>query len=283
MIFSLVVPTLHRTAEVNQLLRSIAGQKIKGVDLKKDVEVIVVDQNPDERLADILGSYGESLTIRRVQSPAMGLSHAKNVGLKSVRGKYVAFPDDDCFYAPETLERVYRAFGESGAGTALFGRSLEKESGRYLLRYPEKELTISTPDSPEVFLGLQIAQFYPADKAERVGGFDLRFGIGGRWGSGEETDFAIRFLKAGGRIQYRPEILVYHPLVVPDTMPLEKVRRYAAGFGALCRKQGLFRLLAVKAVKQMAGALFYLATARPRKAVVAWNVALFRLKGYLQY
>lgn len=43
--FSLIVATIGRTAEFSVLLESLAGQETR------DFELIVVDQNPDDRLS----------------------------------------------------------------------------------------------------------------------------------------------------------------------------------------------------------------------------------------
>ena len=42
--FSLIVPTINRAAETERLFQSLAVQRYQ------DLEVIVVDQNPDENL-----------------------------------------------------------------------------------------------------------------------------------------------------------------------------------------------------------------------------------------
>lgn len=284
MILSLVVPTIHRTVELDRLLSSICAQKAGDLDLARDLEVLIVDQNPDDRLEGVLAPHRDRLTLVHLKAPPLGQSHAKNLGLEKARGRFVSFPDDDCHYAPDTLEKVLRAFQETGDGSALFGRALDPETGRFLLDYPVSHPPIVSPtDLKGVFLGIQIAQFFTLEMARRVGDFDVDLCSGGKWGSGEEADFVLRFLKTGGRVEYRPEILVYHPLVVPDSMPLEKVRRYATGFGALCRKQGLLGFLAVKAAKQLLGALYFFVTGRWRRALVAWNVGLFRIHGYRRY
>lgn len=282
MILSLVVPTVGRTAELDRLMDSLA--KGMGGLRPEDLEVIIVDQNGDDRLVSVLAPYASKLTLVHLRAQSRGQSNAKNVGMKEARGKYVGFPDDDCYYAPDTIEKVLEAFRETGDRSALFGRAQDPETGRFLLDYPASRPPIVSPtDLGGVFLGIQIAQFFTLDMARRVGDFDLDLCSGGRWGSGEEADYVLRFLKTGGRIEYRPEILVHHPLVVPDSMTIEKVRRYATGFGALCRKQRLPWFLALKAAKQMAGALVFLLMGRWKRAVTAWNVGLFRIRGFLDY
>jgi glycosyltransferase involved in cell wall biosynthesis len=250
----------------------------------EDLEVLVVDQNGDDRLVPVLAPYVSRFALVHLRAPSLGQSNAKNIGLKKATGRYVGFPDDDCYYAPDTLEKTLRAFQGTGDRCALFGRAQDTETGKFLLEYPSRPRSIVSPsDMTGVFLGIQIAQFFTLEMARQVGDFDVDLCSGGRWGSGEEADYVLRFLKNGGRIEYRPEILVHHPLVVPDSMTIEKVRRYATGFGALCRKQGLPSFLAFKAAKQMIGALVFLLTGRWKRAVTAWNVGLFRVRGYLEY
>ena len=282
MIFSLIVPTLGRTLELGQLMASLSGGM--GSLRPEDLEVLVVDQNGDDRLVPVLAPYVSRFALIHLRAPSLGQSNAKNIGLKRATGRYVGFPDDDCYYAPDTFEKTLRAFQETGDRYALFGRAQDPETGRFLLDYPlNYPPIVSSKDLKGVFLGIQIAQFFTLEMARRVGDFDVDLCSGGKWGSGEEADFVLRFLKIGGRIEYRPEILVHHPLVVPDSMTIEKVRRYATGFGALCRKQGLPGFLVFKAAKQMIGAFVFLLTGRWKKAVTAWNVGLFRIRGYLEY
>ena len=49
--FSLIVATLGRTAELRRLLESLAVQT------HQDFEVIVVDQNTDDRVSQILAPF----------------------------------------------------------------------------------------------------------------------------------------------------------------------------------------------------------------------------------
>ena len=281
-VFSLVVPTIYRTAEVGALLESIACQELKNFALG-EIEVLVVDQNQDGRLDAILKDYGARLSIKHLKIQPRGLSNARNAGLAEAKGRFVAFPDDDCHYAPDTLEKVYGFFKETGNEFGLFIRAQDPLTKIDFLKYPSEQKLIRSPRDGNVFLGVSISQFYSAEMLSKMGMFDEKFGIGGQWGSGEETDFAIRCLKTGYPIQFRPDILVCHPLVVSDNMERAKLRKYAVGFGALCRKQGLYGLMFLKALKQMAGMFFFTLKFDLKSAANCRVILSGRAEGFWKY
>src|SRR2546427_827401 len=97
--FSLVQATLGRTGELARFLRELDQQTYRSF------ELIVVDQNPDQRLAPILAPYESRFPVFHVRSEK-GLSRARNVGMRQIGGDVVAFPDDDCWYPPHLLEWV---------------------------------------------------------------------------------------------------------------------------------------------------------------------------------
>lgn len=97
---SLVLATVGRTDELSVALDSIALQS------EHPAEVIVVDQNGDDRLVPIVQRAREQgLVIHHLHSQPPALSRARNVGLNAAVGDVVAFPDDDCWYEPTTLDR----------------------------------------------------------------------------------------------------------------------------------------------------------------------------------
>jgi glycosyltransferase involved in cell wall biosynthesis len=99
---SLIVATLNRVTELERLLNSLEAQSYR------DFEVLVVDQNPDERLLPVLDAH-DGLTIRHLRSQR-GLSRARNVGLRVAGGDIISIPDDDCWYPPDLLRNLTEWF-----------------------------------------------------------------------------------------------------------------------------------------------------------------------------
>ncbi|HZC29124.1 MAG TPA: glycosyltransferase family A protein, partial [Gaiellaceae bacterium] len=108
--FDLVVATVGRTEEPARLLASLERQTYRRF------RVLLVDQNPDERLEPLTRPGVERL------SAAAGLSRARNVALARVAAEVVAFPDDDCVYPDDLLERVARRFAAERSLDGLTGR-----------------------------------------------------------------------------------------------------------------------------------------------------------------
>src|SRR5580692_7639105 len=95
--FSLIVPTAGRTTEVTELLRSIVAQN------RTDVELIVVDQNDDDRIVPLLETLPGGIAVVHLRQHEKGSPVARNAGLDAASGEIIAFPDDDCWYPVDLL------------------------------------------------------------------------------------------------------------------------------------------------------------------------------------
>lgn len=281
-IFSLIVPTLGRTDELGRLLASIRAQRLVSFSLS-EIEIIVIDQNVDDRLKPILAALPDlPITLHRI--PSKGLSHAKNQGLVRATGRIVAFPDDDCWLPENLLESVYGELQSAEFQKALIIRAEDPALKKPLLRYPFHRRVISATTKSSAFLGVQIGQFYPAGLLRGLC-FDERFGVGSStsWGSGEDTDFLLNVLARGHEAIFVPHLSIYHPWVGAESMTREKARFYALGFGALCAKHGLTGHWIGKVFLQLAKAIFHRLSRRKGTAKIAWITARSRFQGYLQF
>ncbi|WP_297215476.1 glycosyltransferase family 2 protein [uncultured Desulfovibrio sp.] len=223
-LFSLLIATVRRHAELERLLRSLRGQTLR------DMEILIADQNPPALLQDIYTEFSD-LPIQAVRVPNKGVSQARNAIISLARGTFLAFPDDDCWYAPDTLAQAVEAFRRHPDAGGILGfwtpfPNLPKPNGR------EQLLSATAMFSQ----GGTCVQFFRAEAVKGIR-FDPRLGPGTGlpYGCGEDTDYLLEVHKRAP-VWRCPSIRVFHPS--PDThLPSEaKITAYAAGRMFLLKK-----------------------------------------------
>ncbi len=271
---SLVVATLGRTTELAALCESLLAQH------DASLEVIVVDQNSDDRLVAVLRPFAERLAIRHVRSSVCNNSHARNVGIRLSAGDIVAFPDDDCLYPPGVLSRVRAAFASDAGLSALSGPAQSPQGGLGSGRWGSAPGEI-TPRS--VWHSVIAFNLFVRRRALlAVNGFDERFGVGARFGSCEENDLVLRIIENAGRAFYDPSLLIIHPDKRLTPVAVQRALRYGQGMGqALRRHRAPPNLVLRFLVRPLGGAMLNIALLRAGTARYYWNTFHGRLSGYL--
>jgi GT2 family glycosyltransferase len=246
--FDLVVATVDRTEELTALLGALAAQT------HRELRLVVVDQNDDNRVASLLGAH-PTLTTLHLRS-SRGLSRARNAALPHLAGDLVAFPDDDCLYPPDLLARVALRFAADDRLDGLSGHPVAAD-GRSVGRWPTRPGRITldtvwhTANSHTIFLR--------RDLVERTGTFDEALGLGSGtpWASGEELDYLVRGLRLGARIEYDPSVEITHPVKAVTREELVALgRRDGASVGyVLARNRYPIPTVARMLVRPAVGAL----------------------------
>lgn len=231
--FALILATVGRTVELNRLFDTLAAQSYR------DFEVIVVDQNRDDRLLPVLHRARYlGLVLRHLRHSPPNLALARNAGIAAADARWLGFPDDDCWYQPQTLARVALRSHRFDHPNGIVTRWVEQDP-------PYAPAALSWQRSSR-FRDLPVSSitlFFQRELLERIGGFDGRLGVGQWFGAAEETDIVLRALRAEARLVYEPGALVHHR-VAPDLGATSKVMRRAAtlrarGTGALYAKHRL--------------------------------------------
>jgi GT2 family glycosyltransferase len=256
--FDLVVATVDRVEPLDRLLDSLERQS------HRDFCVLLVDQNPDDRLEPVLGRHSGLDVVHR--RSARGLSRARNAVLDRLSAELVAFPDDDCVYTDDLLERVARRFAERPELDGLTGRAVGLD-GQSSSSWKADSAVLDRENLWNRAISFTV--FLRRATVARIGRFDERLGLGSGmpWHSGEEIDYLIRAVAAGARIEYDPELTVAH-----DEKPMSADGLRALGYrdgasvGYLLRKHRYpGRVLAPMLVRPLGGTLLSLARLdRPR-------------------
>jgi glycosyltransferase involved in cell wall biosynthesis len=228
--FSLIVPTLGRTTELSELFASIVNQK------RNDVELIVVDQNDDDRIVSLLHGVPSDVTVLHLRLKEKGQSAARNAGHETSSGEIIAFPDDDCWYPASLLDRVDDWFLKNPEYAVLAVGALDNDGVSSGNRWIQDACDISPVNVLRTTFCSSL--FVSGLARSRRVRFDPQMN------RGEETDFILRLLATGLRGRFDRALHIHHPRrdMLSGTVSRERARSYGAGMGRLVRRHSLVLL-----------------------------------------
>lgn len=231
---SLICATHDRSNELEQLLKSLITQTYK------NFEIIIVDQNKNGLIDEICKNYKQQLNLIHIKSEQLGLSFNRNIGIKAATGEILAFPDDDCTYYPDTLEKVAELFDQNEVDLIL-GQIRNRVNNKPIIRNWPKSVTKITNIRKILTLATSITIFCRKDPEIL---FDELFGVGSKFGAYEDSDLCTNYLKLNKKLLYSPSIEVLHP--EGDTiLNKNKAYNYGRGWGAFFAKHINFRILPI--------------------------------------
>jgi glycosyltransferase involved in cell wall biosynthesis len=228
--FSLIVPTLGRTTEVAELFASLVDQN------RSDMEIIVVDQNDDDRIVPLVRALPDRITVQHLRLREKHPSVARNAGLAASSGEIIAFPDDDCWYPPYLLNRIDTWFREHPEYSVLAVGALDNAGVTSGNRWIQDACDISPLNVLRTTFCSSL--FVCAATRERGIGFDPRMN------RGEETDFILRLLATGLKGRFDRGLHIHHPRrdMLSGTVSRARAISYGAGMGRLVRRHSLVLL-----------------------------------------
>ena len=98
---SIIMPTLGRVRYVKRAITSVFRQTYN------DWELIIVDSTPNDQIKQIINNLN-SRRVKYVKTGQRGVSLARNLGIKSSKGDFIAFIDSDAIWLPKKLEKQMR-------------------------------------------------------------------------------------------------------------------------------------------------------------------------------
>jgi glycosyltransferase involved in cell wall biosynthesis len=279
---SLVLATYGRADEFCRCLESLYAQE------DCNFEVLVMDQNPDDRLVDAIMKFQKmGLAVRHERLPKPGLSEARNAGLRIATGDIIGFPDDDCWYETQTVARIRQSFEESSMLSGVVADWVEQTRGGGNAH--SNSASLLSLNSWRDFRGgaaSSITLFLKRDLLISLNGFDNRLGVGQWYGAGEETDLVLRALEAGAQIKRSMQAKVHHAYVAANKSDTQvkpgTARARARGTGAIYAKHRLsLTTIARGLAAPILRALLRLQFGQSLQ--LAWDTSLGRFEGMRQW
>jgi glycosyltransferase involved in cell wall biosynthesis len=243
---------MGRTTEFGELINSLEKQTFK------DFELIVSDQNDDERLAPYL--RGKSFPITRLRSYP-GAAHARNAGIPYAVGSIITFPDDDCTYPTDLLEKLDSYFRDNSGLNVVCVRSCATPSEKTETRF---DATSGEIDRYNIWArSVEFTIFVESVWLKKVQ-FDPDMGVGAftPWQAEEGPDLLIRLQEQGATTRYEASLFIVHEQAYRtyDEKALTRAYKYACGRGYFLRKHGYpFWFIAYTCAKSLMGCFYQLA------------------------
>ncbi|WP_417749652.1 glycosyltransferase family 2 protein [Rosistilla oblonga] len=122
---SVVIPCYNRA---NQIGRAIASVRAQTVPVG---EIIVVDDGSTDNTVGVALSYGED--VRVLSQANAGAASARNRGIETACGEWVAFLDSDDEWHPEKIERQLDASNRFPGADLIFCDTMTRSAGQILM------------------------------------------------------------------------------------------------------------------------------------------------------
>lgn len=232
-LLTLIVCTRGRIEPLPRLVHSLRLQTSRAF------EIVLVDQNPPGYLDDVLAEFPQDVALKHVHC-IPGLSRARNLGLAHAAGTIVAFPDDDCWYPPDVIDRVFDHFRAQPNLSILTGPTHDEAGRDSNGAFLRRRQTVTRANV--WWAGNSNCIFARREVFARIGMFNEELGVGSgtQYGSGEETDLLLRAIAAGVMVEFIDTLYTHHPQVVSrmDASTVSRTQSYACGNGRILRLNG---------------------------------------------
>ncbi len=236
---SIIVPTKNRCEAIKDFVKSF--NRLRALERIRP-EIIFGDNNSTDNTLELLKATSEyfpvPLRILNVTRP--GKSAVLNAAIRAARGDILAFLDDDVILEERWLEAVEKFFARSSYPIAqgIIRMAPPESEDPEVIELQQRYRTIPYLDF-DGHIGdlhsLNGANFAVRREVfERIGSFDERLGPGAS-GTSEDVELGRRMVRAGLKIGYMTEAIVYHRV--------DRPRLTEAYFKSVHKRQGRSRLL----------------------------------------
>lgn len=112
---SVIIPVYNAEKYLRECLDSVCSQSLQ------NIEIICVDDGSTDNSLTILREYvGKDERLKVIEQVNSGAGAARNLGMATARGEYLAFLDSDDLYYPQALAQAYAVAVKENADMVAF-------------------------------------------------------------------------------------------------------------------------------------------------------------------
>lgn len=216
---SVVIPTYNRLPYLKKCISSILESDFA------NYEIIVVNDGSSDGTREYLDGLSKDKIRVFHHEQNTGVSQARNTGIRLAKHDLVAFTDDDCLVSKEWITNLINSFTDSKTGFAI-GQTfyVQKDYRGY---FPERLVSNLNAKWP---MGCNIA--FRKGVFQKIGFWDGNFDKY----SNEDTEIALRAIKAGFTLIRCPDAIVRHQAINWTVRSLLRSARNASVWVPLKKK-----------------------------------------------
>lgn len=145
-LITVIVPVYKIEPYIQKCVDSILRQTYS------NLEIILVDDGSPDGCPEICDEYAKTDSrVRVIHKENGGLSSARNAGLDTALGQYIAFVDGDDYIHPKMMENLYAALKETEADISVCNLQYVDENGNAIPEYSNDVIQNQILNSDEVF------------------------------------------------------------------------------------------------------------------------------------
>src|ERR1700722_8758583 len=191
-LISVIIPAYNRAGLIGRTIDSVLSTD--GTDL----EIIVVDDGSTDATLDLVAGYGQKVCILRQENSGPGA--ARNRGLRTATGDYVAFLDSDDIWFPWTIETYRRVIEKHNRPAFIAGKPFIFESDTEMM--PTMPQPLETLEFADYFASGDQWRWYSASSfVMRREALLAAGGFADEWINGEDAVAAMRMGDAARFVQ----------------------------------------------------------------------------------
>lgn len=195
---SIIVPIYNVEKYLDECVQSIISQTYR------NIEILLIDDGTRDRSGEIADCWAEKdERIRVIHQKNQGISAARNIGLREVKGEYIFFVDSDDYIAENYVEELVSAMEKENTDISMcrfFG--LWQDGIRLVTSMPDRSMCMNSKEYLQNLYTFSGSCSVVWNKGYRRSLFeDLRFDVGKK---NEDARLMLLLMKKDPKIAYIP-------------------------------------------------------------------------------